>query len=304
MFSYFFIVDVQLLSLFSNLCKMSITTTLFQRFKSQKLAGKQYPWLKPYKLAPFAANLRKTEQFQPVPTEEPNRPQERRRSSDIYMEPSGDDVVPVTRETSVLDGPERVVFRQPDDPDFFNIKRLREIKGLTEDDVAGKTMAFFWWFCFLIARMLAISTFAYFYPTDIIWLLAAHFILVVSLLLYDVRADEVRRAKAIFFIFIGLVYLFCLIEFKIRFKKSKFIYNGFFILVFAENIAMCMVWWFGNLETVENDWWFRYTFILFLGCTVLSIMSMLFYLKFNKPKKIVAARVLDDTDNTRSTIFG
>lgn len=270
-----------------NLAKLSITTTLYQRFKSQKLAGKQYPWLKPYKL-PYDTTIDSSTKKQETPQPSTsNRMLERRRSSDLYLQP-----VDVNRETSIVDGPPRTVFRAVDDTDLFRIPKIREIKGMPDDDMAGKLIAFLWWFCFLLARMLAISAFAYFYPTDIIWLMASHFVLVVALLLYDVRSDEVRRAKAIFFIFIGLVYLFCLIEFKIKFKKTKFIYNGFFILVFVENIVMALVWWCANIETVEDDWWFKYIMYLITGCTGLSLISMLFYMKVNKPEKIVVERVL------------
>lgn len=265
-----------------NLTKLSITTTLYQRFKSQKIAGKQYPWLKPYKL-PYDSTIDSTRQH-PQPT--PSRLLVRRSSSDLYLQP-----VDVNRETSIVDGPPRRVYRAVDETDLFRIPKVMEIKGLPDDDMAGKVIAFCWWFCFLLARMLAISAFAYFYPTDVIWLLASHFVLVVALLLYDVRSDEVRRSKAIFFIFIGLVYLFCLIEFKIKFKKTKFIYNGFFALVFTENIVMSLVWWCANLETVENDWWFRYIMYLIAICTALSLISMLFYLKVNKPEKVVVERI-------------
>lgn len=284
---------------------MSVTTTLYQRFKSQKLGGKQYPWLKPYKLPYYTRSDQQTQSNVAVEETDEQRPSssyllERRRSSDFYLEPNEmlQDksnkiaVVPTIRETSVVDGPQRIVYRElpADEVDIFGIPRLRDIKALPEDDVAGKTIAFFWWWCFLLGRMLTISAFAYFYPTDIIWLLASHFILVVSLLLYDVRADEVRRAKAIFFIFIGLVYLFCLIEFKIKFKKAKFIYYGFFLLMFTENIVMCSVWWFGNVETIENDFWYRYIFCVIWGSTGLSIVSMLFYLRINKPEKVVVGK--------------
>lgn len=273
-----------------NLAKISITTTLYHRFKSQKLTGKQYPWLKPYKF-PYDMTVDSsknppatTEQPSPEPTS--SRLLERRRSSDFYLQP-----VDVNRETSIVDGPPRTVFRAVDETDLFRLPKIREIKGLPDDDMVGKVIAFFWWFSFLLARMVAISAFAYFYPSEIVWLLASHFVLVVALLLYDAKSDEVRRAKAVFFVFIGLVYLFCLIEFKIKFKKTKFIYNGFFALVFTENIVMSLVWWFGNLETVEDDWWFRYIMCLISGCTALSLLSMLFYLKVNKPEKVVVDTV-------------
>lgn len=281
-------VSVQVASMVLNLTKLSITTTLYHRFKSQKLAGKQYPWHKPYKL-PYDSTIDSPKKPEILATQDQtsnSRLLERRRSSDLYLQP-----IEVNRETSIVDGPPRTVFRTVDETDLFRIPKVMEIKGMRDDDMAGRMIAFCWWFCFLLARMLAISAFAYFYPTEIIWLLMSHFLLVVALLVYDVRSDEVRRAKAIFFVFIGLVYLFCLIEFKIKFKKTKFIYNGFFALVFAENIVMSLVWWCANLETVESDWWFKYIMYLISVSTALSLISMLFYLRINKPEKVVVKRI-------------
>ncbi|CAH1284696.1 unnamed protein product [Diabrotica balteata] len=50
---------VQTLCLVLNLLKLAVTTTYYQRFKSQKLTGKQYPWYKRHKdlsLAPNSTN--------------------------------------------------------------------------------------------------------------------------------------------------------------------------------------------------------------------------------------------------------
>lgn len=267
---------------------MAVITTLFQRFKSQKVLGRCYPWFKPYKF-PYDATIDPG-----VTTVRPQghaRPLVRRHSSDYYERPVTSHPSEVSRETSIVDGPRRLMLR--DVPDF-SPRRLIKIKGLPEDDMMGKAISFLWWFCFLLSRMLAISAFSYFYPTEILWLLSCHYIIVVALLLYDVRADEVRRAKAIFFAFIGFVYLFCLIEFKIRFKKPAFIYNGFFLMMFCENFGITLFWWYLRVGDMEQDWWFRYMFYMIIGCTILSVISMLFYIKVLKPEKVVAAVVPQD----------
>lgn len=316
---------------------MAKTTTLFQRFSSQKLAGKCYPWYKPYKALHNVVRTRNVDQTDSsrssrksvvyhcrashsskrdtinkstvcdsnhdnVEIRQHNlddKVRQSRRSSDFYEQPSSsylerlerENLLESGRETSVIGGPDRLVLRDEseiaDEVDFFNPKRLFKIKGLLEDDIAGKTISFLWWFCFLIARMLAISSFGYFYPKDIIWLLASHYILVIALLLYDVRHDEVRRAKAIFFIFIGYVYLFCLIEFKIIFKKPNFVYNGFFILMFLENFIMIFVWWYCEAADLENTWWYKYIFNFVVVCSLLSFVTMLFYITTLKPKEVV-----------------
>ncbi|KAK5646758.1 hypothetical protein RI129_005222 [Pyrocoelia pectoralis] len=290
---------------------MAKTTTLFQRFKSQNMGGKCYPWFKPYKVmytmhdGPLlrrkpsivykcrSSHPKKDLHSHQLRSANPSPTLDSRRSSDCYEQPTNSIILAQKsqfefgRETSVVDGPQRLVLRDISKTDFVKPKRVVNIKALPEDDTGGKTISFIWWVCFLIARMLAISSFSYFYPTEIIWLLSCHFILVVALLLYDVRHDEVRRAKAIFFIFIGFVYLFCLIEFKMKFKKPKFIYNGFFLIMFLENFVMVLVWWFRDIEEILQDWWYKYIFYTIIVCSTLSLLSMCLYLNVLKPKKIV-----------------
>lgn len=195
------------------------------------------------------------------------------------------------RETSVLDGPQRRVYRETgiserSEPDF-NISRVISIKGVEDDDLAGKLVAIAWWYSFLLTRVLAISMSTYFLTRETIWLIIAHYILILTILLYDVKSDAVKRAKAIFFIFIGYVYIFCIIEFKIKFKKATFIYYGFFALVFLENFGMCLTWYIDKVEYLENDFWCRYAFYFVVMGTMTSFSSMVFYLIVNKPKKVV-----------------
>lgn len=153
--------------------------------------------------------------------------------------------------------------------------------------MAGRLVACLWWYGFLVARVLTISIFAYFFMEHCLWLLSSHFILVIIILSYDVKSDAVKRAKALFFIFLGLVYIFCIIEFKIKFKKATFIYYGFFVLVFVENLVMCLIWFIGQIESLENDYWFRYAFYVIIFCSFTSFSSMLFYFLINKPSKVV-----------------
>ena len=316
-----------------NLMKLASTTALYQRFKTQMVGGKEYPWHKSYKtnysFSGDAVDGPDRRSFVPKPKltgivyatkdnvkklkkelESNNATRAtsvqkvsnlRRTSSDSYLEPSGTaENELLTREASVIDGHLRTVYteRGHDEVDFPI--RLRDIKGLPEDDIVGKLISLLWWFCFLLTRMLTISSFAYFYPRDVWWILSAHFVLVVAFLLYDVQAYVVRRTKAVFYIFIGFVYIFCIIEFKKKFKKAKFIYFGYFTLVFVQNFTMCFVWWFGNLDSndIQDDWWFKFIFGIVIGFTVLSMLCMLFYLCFNKPEKVtVDAEVVKNSSN-------
>lgn len=284
-------IDMQVASMVFNLATMAATTVQYQRFKSQKMGGKNYPWYKPYKyhdnvdaalLLPATGIIYCTkENYQKIANDI-----EERRIKEIE-ENAGDD-------ESISSS---VYYLEPhvDEVDFP--KAIRQIYALPEDDLAGKVLAFFWWFCFLLARFLAISTFAYFFPKDIIWLLSSHFILCVSFLLYDARAYLVRRTKAVFFIFVGLIYLFCIIEFKKQFTRVRFIYNGYFTLVFSENFIMCLIWWFSRMDDtgLVNDWWFRYIFYMTLLCTFLSLSSMIVYKLTRQSKVVVGQETICDT---------
>ncbi|KAJ8973265.1 hypothetical protein NQ317_017720 [Molorchus minor] len=225
--------DAQVLSILFNIAKISITTTFYQRFKAQKLTGKQYPWYKS-DLASRQSSVvlrrnisevileetrsivekRMSTDIEKVYNVEPSTFSQRRRSSDIYLEPStstGYDrretlqvdfnttdnedhqtsspygrpsLSRFSRVISVMGETKSKLFREMgiserSEPDF-NVSRIIYIKGLQDDDLAGKLIAFLWWFCFLLARFLAISAFAYFFIKDALWILLSHFIIVMA----------------------------------------------------------------------------------------------------------------------------
>ncbi|KAK9879719.1 hypothetical protein WA026_006779 [Henosepilachna vigintioctopunctata] len=322
----------QFLSIAFNIMKLSITVTYYQRFKTQKLAGSKYPWHKfeKYQFDPSLDEVtlrRKTLGTSMIPSvykktknidsastgikeeaeEDLYEPVVNRRSSDIYLDPEiRGSYLPAysSRIQSEADGPKRfsrwsrrqtynssTSSNDCSEPDF-NIRRILYIKGLPEDDLAGKLIAFCWWSAFLLARVLAISAFQYFYPAQVLYILVAHFLLTLALLCYDAKSNEVTRSKAVFFLFVCYIYLFCIIEFKIKFKKTYFIYFGFFSIVYLENFVMCMVWWYGNLKSIETDFWFKYCFYIIITCSICSFASMIFYFTINKPKKVVVGQVL------------
>ncbi|CAG9766530.1 unnamed protein product [Ceutorhynchus assimilis] len=338
----------QALCIILNLSKVAVTTTYYQRFRAQKLTGTQYPWLKKKKLIRTRAvsdfshedqvMLRKSNLSQKRVIEkqqntlddisrlydiQPEVVKERRRSSDIYLEPE-----PASNEingsTVITDNTyDEVEFRHNNPPTLndetknphtssysaykarfssmlgfnpstipnssisnFNIKRVTYIKGLQEDDMAGRTISFLWWFTFLLGRVLAISAFGYFFMKACIWLLISHVIIVIAVLFYDVKTDNIKRDKSVFFLFIGVIYIFCIIEFKIRFKKTNLIYMLYFGLTYLENIIMCLIWYCFEIESLETDYWYRYIFYAIVASTIFSISSMTFYHILNKPKSV------------------
>ncbi|XP_030753291.1 uncharacterized protein LOC115880252 [Sitophilus oryzae] len=311
--------EVQFFSIVLNLAKVAVTTTYYQRFKAQKLTGAQYPWLKMNKImrskitteqqdvllrdsyrSRSVVETKRSSNISRLYRVEPATIAARRRSSDIYLEPIdvGVDEVDNRRnvtESTVVSETEvdysgfsesRIVSVSSRSEPDFNISRIIYVKGLQEDDLAGKIVAFSWWFTFLLGRILAISVFAYFYMKACVWSVICHVIVIIAILVYDVKTDNIKRDKALFFIFLGFVYIFCIIEFKIRFKKAYFIYYGFFVLVFMENFVMCLIWYYTELESLENDYWFRYVFYITIACGMLSFSAMVFYLTLTKPKSV------------------
>lgn len=322
------------LSIILNITRMAMTTSLYQRFKTQKVGGRDYPWYKPYKYEiavpdnedavdirlrnPTRKSAMHTKRgstflyctrdtlYKTLEKHELNKLREkerlaslvmerRRRSSASYLKPIGTDPNVADSDSSEE---EMQVFkverefsnpydREPDQIDFP--RPIRFVSSIPEDDLVGKLVAFLWWFMFLAARFLSIVTFAVFYPRHIIWILTLHFLICVGYLLYDVQTYIVRKTKAVFFVFIGAIYIFCIIEFKKKFKKYNKVYNAYCALVFGENLIMSLVWWNVESDRVDNEWWLNYVFYTVIGSTVLGVMSLLLYTIVNRPEKVVIA---------------
>lgn len=290
-----FTVDMQVFVIIMSLIKMAMTTMSYQRFKSQKVAGRQYPWIK--KQEPTKETYKRIDSML-LPTNEPSEPVNKRISEceTENSEPEADrHVNSSSRRSSGLsvtssEYERRKAAEAKDQPDFLIPMRVLSLRGLTQDDAAGKLVAFLWWFSFILPRMLALSAFASFYPKDIWYICGAHYMITLAFLLYDAYTADIPYYRALFILFTAYVYMFCLIEFKIKFKKVKFIYIGYFILVYLENFIMTFVWYYGT--EFYNDWWYKYVYYVLIGSTVLSIMTMSFYIAILKPKKIIVAKQL------------
>lgn len=343
----FLIVDMQVFCVLLSLTKMAMTTVSYQRFKSQKLAGRKYAWKKEPIIQTlqevYSPNLQEsilpenahtsTSVEEPETNESENIIENKRHSGyeTENSEPEADRQI-VTLETSRRNSGlsetssvfnTNAKIKQADQTDMDDIKQMPNTrsnsdisessdseekqlrkkhsnvvipmkvisyKGLPEDDSAGKLVSFFMWFCFIMPRMLCLSAFAYFYPNDIWWICSSHYIITLGFLLYDAHISDIPYYRSIFILFTSYVYMFCLIEFKIKFKKVKFIYNGYFFLIYLENLVMTSIWYF-NID-FENDWWYKYVFYLICGSSLISVSSIMLYLMVLKPKKIVLQQEL------------
>ncbi|XP_055551140.1 uncharacterized protein LOC129733349 [Wyeomyia smithii] len=173
--------------------------------------------------------------------------------------------------------------KTPDQVDGDTISlpsRRKMIQGLEDDDLIGKTVSFAGWVTFLLMRMIALSVFYVFFPTYFWMVCLNHYLLMIACIIYEVRFHE-KLERYYFYLFLAYIYMFSLLEFKIKFVHVRTWYIGYFVIVFAENIAMSALWY--HLGTFES-WWFLFLHYLTIASGILSLLCLLFYYAFLKPK--------------------
>uniref|UniRef100_A0A182IVC5 XK-related protein n=1 Tax=Anopheles atroparvus TaxID=41427 RepID=A0A182IVC5_ANOAO len=158
--------------------------------------------------------------------------------------------------------------------------RRQTIVGLEQDDMAGKSVLFVGWVMFLLMRMLSLSTFYVFFPLFFWMLCANHYLLMIACIVYEVRMHE-KLERYFFYLFLAYMYVFSLLEFKIRFIHVRWWYIGYIGIVLLENVAMLVVWF--NLGSFES-WWFYFLHHTIIVSGVLSLMCFLFYYAFLRAK--------------------
>ncbi|XP_055642370.1 uncharacterized protein LOC129779120 [Toxorhynchites rutilus septentrionalis] len=158
--------------------------------------------------------------------------------------------------------------------------RKQTINGLEEDDLVGKAISFAGWVMFLLMRMISLSVFYVFFPT-IFWMVCLnHYLLMIACIIYEVRFHE-KLERYFFYLFLAYIYVYSLLEFKIRFIHVRTWYIGYFVIVFAENIVMSALWY--NLGVFES-WWFDFLHFITITSGILSLLCLLFYYGFLRPK--------------------
>lgn len=272
------------MSIVLSLIRMALTTTSYQRFGTQKLAGRQYPW---DKIKQHELKFKLLHQKEPN-TSHKQQPQLTRRDSGLSTTSSQFEAEVEKR---------RAPISEP--------MREETVHGLGSDDAAGKFVAILWWFCFILPRMSTIAIFTYFYLREAILACFFQYLIVLILLLrYSTWSDSesgnitIRRkkypinneniVKFTFHLVTSFIYLFCLIEIKVRFTKLKVVYNWYFIVLYLENIVMMMLWYY-HAETYEK-WWFNYSLYLNIVSSILSVLSMAMYLSMLQPQKKIVQK--------------
>lgn len=176
---------------------------------------------------------------------------------------------------------------QTDEPDLVMPTRRKMITGLEQDDFIGKSVSFIAWNCFLIQRMIALSAFCYFQPLPCLILAASHYFLMLVCLVWETRFHE-KIERITFYLFLAYVYVFCLLEFKIKFRKPRRWFVGYVLLVMAQNVSIT-VWWFGRREyselaLVSSAWWYGFMFAAVILSGIHALMCWVVYYYLLRPK--------------------
>lgn len=159
-------------------------------------------------------------------------------------------------------------------------KRKYSEKGLEEDDPIGQFLSFLWWFFFILARVFAIAVAYEFYPATVLTMVGVHYAVMLFYLFYYSKYYDV--ITIIVNLWLGLVYIFSLIEYRIKFKYADWWTLPYYIFVIAQNVALTLTWY------VNADWngfWYTYIFCAIFGSMALCMLSSAVYYIMFKPKK-------------------
>lgn len=173
------------------------------------------------------------------------------------------------------------VNQQQDNPPNLRVPtRKYSKKGLEEDDPVGKFLSFLWWFLFILARVLAIVAAYEFYPVYVIATLAVHY---AAMLIYLFYYSKYYDAITFFVnLWLGLVYIFSLIEYRVKFKYADKWTVPYYVFVIVQNMALTLTWF---IHANWSGFWYPYVVYMIAGCTALCVLSSAVYRSLYKPKK-------------------
>lgn len=173
---------------------------------------------------------------------------------------------------------DEVIQEEPDIPRRVPRSYMR---GLEPQDATSALVHYLGWYCFFVARLLSIACFINFFPFVAIIILFSHY-QVMLLFLIIPQASTVKRA---FYVFLAFIYLFCLMEFKIRFRHVR-VWHVFWIIVCTIEIVMFTGLW-ASIDNNLHSWWRWFIAKVILGGMVLSYMCFLVYFVLLKPRETI-----------------
>lgn len=170
------------------------------------------------------------------------------------------------------------------------------VDGIEEEDIIAKFVSFLGWVMFLIMRMISLSVFAVFYPEICGYICLAHYLLMLIALINETRF-AVKWQRTAFYFILAYIYIFNIMEFKVKFRNVRNCYVWYFALVFIQNTAMTVTW-YGFTEFLDT-WWFEFMFLTIVQSGLMSLMCFLLYIFYLKPsEKVVEVR--ENQENFKS----
>lgn len=168
-----------------------------------------------------------------------------------------------------------------DETDILLPTRKIVVGGIEGDDMVAKFISFLGWVMFLLMRMISLSVFAVFYPEVLGWICLGHYIFTLLCLINETRFKE-KWQRTGFYTILAYIFIFCLLEFKIKFKNVRQWYTIYFIIVLVQNVVMTIVWY--NFTEFLDSWWFEFMFLVILQSGIMSVMCFVLYFFYLKPK--------------------
>ncbi|KAG6459340.1 hypothetical protein O3G_MSEX011332 [Manduca sexta] len=173
---------------------------------------------------------------------------------------------------------DEVIQSEPDIPRRVPRSYMR---GLEPPDATAALVHYLGWYSFFVGRLISIACFINFFPVAAIIVLFCHY-QVMLLLLIVPQASTVKRS---FYIFLAFIYIFCLMEFKIRFRHVRVWHMFWIILCTIETIIFTALW-----ATIDNNievWWRYFIVKVIFGSTVLSYLCFLVYFVLLQPRETI-----------------
>ncbi|XP_017868824.1 PREDICTED: uncharacterized protein LOC108617520 [Drosophila arizonae] len=196
----------------------------------------------------------------------------------VDEEPNSDERTPLV----VAQTPKGTPLTPKDVVDFYFPRPTKIVNGIQQDDFAGRTVAFFGWIAFIIMRMLSLATFCVFYPRAFFIVVGVHYALMLAALALETRC-RVSWSRCLFYLLLGYIYIFVLIELRVCFKSIRRWYISYLVLVLAENITMTAIW-YGN-EQFES-WWFGFIWEWIVYSGILFLATIVVYYCILRPKDV------------------
>ncbi|XP_047507532.1 uncharacterized protein LOC125051332 [Pieris napi] len=155
------------------------------------------------------------------------------------------------------------------------------IRGLEPPDVSASFIHFLGWYGFFISRLLSLAAFINLSSYFSIIVLFIHYQIMLLFLIVP-KAPTVRRG---FYIFLAFIYLFCLMEFKVRFRHVRVWHLFWFLVCTAEIVIFISLW--ATINNPLHFWWKNFVVLVTLCSMAFSYLLFLIYFVMLQPREIV-----------------